>query len=191
VPSWGKIIALYTIAAAAAFGHLALGATETFSVSQLDLRGSFGERPLVGDVFLSPEHFQGDAGALFLELAAVKFERTREVGQAEAKAKAELEGLRAQHRALMMSRNGTSALDDVVDRESMESKWLMEMTQNVYRQAEWKAKLKATAGKWDEAHQLIVYTRPLWGKKFLVRAEWAESQAEDVQIATLEASADR
>lgn len=167
---WGKIIALYMLVAAAAFGRLALSAEKAaFYADQINLKGDYLNRPLVADVYgdVKSASFQ----KFWIQLATFRYARQLIVGRDETKVRTELAQLREEHRTLMMTRNGTGSLDDSVERSYGTSAWSMSVTQNISRQADLRARLERTAGRWDAAHPLALRFKVRRGKKFLVRLE--------------------
>lgn len=174
MPNWGKIIVLYSLAVAAAFGRLAFAGTETVSVAEINLKGDYANRPLIADVYadLSDTNFS----TTWAQLAALKYTRFLAVGKNEAKMSGELAQLRTEHRALMMNRNGTGQMDDSVERSSGNSSWAMAVTHNISRQADLRARLSKSAGRWDAANSLSVRYRMSRGKKILVRFETRTEQ---------------
>ncbi len=173
---WGKIVAIYSIAAIAAFGRLAHGATApaTVSLAQINLAGDYSRRPLIADIHCDPT--SPEFPRLWVQLAAMKYERFRAVGKQELVELAALNKLRAEHRELMNGRNGTGNMDDSVERAAMESGWSMAMFHNVTKQATVKSRLARTSGAWDAAHQLTVRYRERGGKKIFVRLEGASGK---------------
>lgn len=182
---WIKIVLVYSVAAAAAFGRLAHGAVHengTFTANQLNLSGDYANRPLLGDVYFHPAHYRGEFPRLWIQLAALKSARTQAVGKTETAVTAELNTLRSEHRSLMNNRNGVGKMDDSEERQSQESVWSMALTHNVTRQASLKAKWGETVGRWDRAHELVAHFATRSGKKFLVRLELPKPP-QDTQVA--------
>ncbi len=168
MPDWGKIIALYTLVAAAAFGRLAFPAEKAaFSADQINLSGDYLHRPIVADVYADVK--SPSFKKLWIQLATFRYARLIVVGRDEVKVRAELAKLRDEHHGLMMNRNGTGQMDDSVERSHGTSGWSMSLTQNIARQADLRARLERTAGRWDAAHPLALRFKMRRGKKILVR----------------------
>ncbi len=175
---WVKILIVYSLVAAAAASRLASAASEPalFRLAEFSLSGDYMNQPLVADIFCDlqsrPEFLR-----IWIQLAALKYQRLHAVGKDEAEVANEIGVLRDQHRALLMNRNGTGQMDDSVERLWLESDWAMALSQNVTRQAYLRARLAHTVGRWDTAHLVLVRYQWRHGRKFLVYLKLPEAPA--------------
>lgn len=141
-------------------GQSAYATTARVAVDGIELGSGESETQLFGNYFYHPDRFRGDFVKAKMDLTRLAAERKAKVEGADAELRGEMEKLRAEHRELM-ARQELSFADDP------NSKWAIDLYQNIGRQAYLRQEMLDKVAGWDGKNWVEVnYEQD--GEKFYV-----------------------